>query len=81
MPKIKQTIIVNKKVAKTRKQALKKAKPHADRIYTSRETSQSFRFRQRPPKDFNSNSFVTVQVGPGVSVVLGDLKLKKRRKK
>ncbi len=79
MPKVKQTIIVNKEVASTRKKALRMIKPFADRIYTSRETSQSFRFRQRPPKDFYPESFVTVHIAPGISVVLGDLRRKKRK--
>lgn len=81
MPKVKQTVIVNKSVARTLKKALKKAKPHTDRVYTSRETQQSFRFRQRPPKDFYPESFITVQAEPGVSVVLGDLRKEKRKKK
>jgi hypothetical protein len=73
-PTIKQTIIVKKEVAKTRKQAEKLARLHADRIYTSRETSQSYRFRQRNPKDFDPKSFVTVKMEPGISIVLGKLK-------
>lgn len=72
--RVKQTIIVSKSVVKTRKQAAKLAKPHATKMYTSRETSTSFRFRQRKPSDFKSNTFITAKVAPGVSVVLGVLK-------
>ena len=77
-PSVKQTIIVKKTVAKTRKQAAALAKPHAERLYTSRETSQSFRFRQRPPEDFKPKTFKTIQVEPGVSIVIGKLKRRKK---
>lgn len=74
-----QTIIVQKSVASTRKKAERIADKHAKRaIYTSRETGKSFRFRQRPPKDFVKTSFRTVKVEPGVSLVFGTLKRGKK---
>lgn len=71
-----QTVIVSKAVAKTRQKAEQLARSHADRIYTSRETSSSWRFRQRPPSDFKKGSFRTFHVpnAPGVTLIYGDLK-------
>ena len=59
-----QTVIVSKDVARTRAKATKVARKFANRIYTSRETKTSWRFRQRPPKDFVQKSFRTFPV-PG----------------
>lgn len=75
-----QTVIVSKKVAKTRAGATKVARKYANRIYTSRETKTSWRFRQRPPKDFVQKSFRTFPVpgSPGISLVYGTLKKPKR---
>lgn len=70
-----QTIIVSKDIAKTRPSAKKKAERHRRRaIYTSRETSQSYRFRQRPPRDFVAGTFRTKKIEPGISLVFGRLK-------
>ena len=70
-----QTIIVSKAVAPTREAAKTLARKHARRIYTSRETKTSWRFRQRPPEDFDVRSFRTFKIpGEGVSLVYGDLK-------
>lgn len=71
-----QTVIVSKTVAKTRVKAERLARPHANRIYTSRETSHSWRFRQRPPSDFKKGSFRTFHLPgfPGITLVYGDLK-------
>lgn len=71
-----QTVIVSKSRTKSRSKAEKIARKHASRMYTSRETKSSFRFRQRPPKDFVEGSFRTFQVPDeeGVSLVYGDLK-------
>jgi len=69
-----QTVIVSKDVADSRAKATKIAHAHASRIYTSRETGSSFRFRQRPPGDFKPGSFKTRQIREGVSVVTGELK-------
>jgi len=78
-----QTIIVSKSVAKTRAKAERLARPHAQRIYTSRETSHSWRFRQRPPTDFKKGSFRTFPLPghPGIALVYGDLKAGKIGKK
>ena len=74
-----QTIIVSKSVASTRKKAERLAKPHARRIYTSRETSSSWRFRQRPPSDFVAKSFKSFPLpsDPGIVLVYGKLKRNK----
>lgn len=73
-----QSVIVDKSVAKDRKTAKEIARKFANRIYTSRETSDSFRFRQRPPEDFEKGSFKTKKIPKaGVSLVYGKLKKKK----
>lgn len=69
-----QTVIVSKKTAKTRARAEDVARMYANRIYTSRETTTSWRFRQRPPEDFRKNSFRTKKLEGGVSLVYGTLK-------
>jgi len=75
-----QTVIVSKQLTKSRRKATDIARPLANRIYTSRETKTSFRFRQRPPSDFVKGSFRTFQVPdhPGVAYVYGKLKRGKR---
>jgi hypothetical protein len=55
----KQTIIVPKSLASTRKEAERLARRYADRLYTVRETKDSWRFRQRPPDCFVPGSFRT----------------------
>jgi len=74
-----QTIIVSKATASTRKRAEKLARPHARRIYTSRETSASWQFRQRPPSDFVKGSFKSFPLPqePGIVLVYGKLKRNK----
>ena len=71
-----QTIIVSKSRASTRKRAEKLARPHARRLYTSRETGVSWRFRQRPPSDFIKGSFRSFPLPnePGVVLVYGKLR-------
>lgn len=67
-----QSVIVKKSRAKTRKAAAKVARKYADRIYTSRETETSFRFRQRPP-----SCFLTIKtkcLDNGICLVVGKLK-------
>ena len=44
------------------------------KIYTSRETSTSFRFRQRDDDDFKKGTFRTAVINPQVSLVYGELK-------
>ena len=70
----KQSIIISKEYAKTRKRAKEIAKRYADRIYTIRETSTSWRFRQRPPSDFVKGSFRTAKITKDISIVYGELK-------
>lgn len=70
----KQTVIVKKAVASTRKKAARIARPHADRITTSRETGVSFRFRQRPTDCFIDGTYKTAKLPNGVSIVYGVLK-------
>ena len=73
-----QTVIVSKQIASSREQATEIAGKFANRIYTSRETGESWRFRQRPPGDFKSGTFRTFHVpgNEGVTLVYGDLKKK-----
>ena len=80
MARAKQTIIVSKTVAPTKEKARAIAKRYADRIYTARETSTSFRFRQRPPSDFVAGSYKTSKPRKGVAVVYGELKGKRGKK-
>jgi hypothetical protein len=79
----KQTVIVKKSAAKTRKAAEKLAKKHADRIYTSRETKNNFRFRQRPPGCFIQSTFKNFPVPPDgdVTITYGTLKKGAEKKK
>jgi hypothetical protein len=76
MARAKQTIIVLKAhpKVKTRADAKKIAIRYADRIYTSRETSTSFRFRQKPPSKFKKGTFRTEKKTKYVSIVWGELK-------
>lgn len=76
-----QTVIISKKIAKTREAAKRVAREYASRIYTSRETKTSWRFRQRPPDDFRKGSFRTKKIHDGVSLVYGTLKRSAKKKK
>lgn len=70
-----QTVIVDKSVAPTRDEATTVAREFGKRIYTSRQTKTSWRFRQRPPGDFVKGTFRTRPIrGRGVSLVYGRLK-------
>jgi hypothetical protein len=60
-----QTILVSKSVAKTRSGAAKVAGKYG-RVYTSRETDNYWRFRQRPPEDFKKGGYSTKKVAKGV---------------
>lgn len=73
---VKQTIIVKKTHpgVKNKEDAEKIAKKYADRLYTSRETEDSYRFRQKPPSDFKKDSLRTEKVNKNVSIVWGELK-------
>lgn len=71
-----QTIIVSKSIAGDLGAAEGLARPYARKIYTSRSTSASWRFRQRPPSDFVKNSFRSFPLPnePGIILVYGKLK-------
>lgn len=69
-----QTVLVSKGAAPTRKKATKVARAHADRIYTSRETSGYWRFRQRPPACFRGGFRSKKIRGGKVILVYGTLK-------
>ena len=69
-----QTVIVSKETAKTLAAAKRVAREFSNRIYTHRETTTSWRFRQRPPEDFKKDSFRTKKIDGGVSLVYGQLK-------
>ena len=75
-----QTIIVSKETASTRN-AAKRVAAEFGPISTSRETTTSFRFRQRPPEDFREDSFRTKKIEGGVSLVYGTLKAGKKKKR
>lgn len=78
----KQTIIVRKSAAGSRSAAEAIARRHADRIYTSRETSAGYRFRQRPPSCFATGSLRTFCVPDGkVCIVYGTLRKGAEKKK
>jgi hypothetical protein len=78
----KQTVIVRKSAAGSRSAAEMVARRHADRIYTSRETSSGYRFRQRPPSCFTTGSLRTFCVPGGeVCIVYGTLKKSAERRK
>lgn len=72
-----QTIIVSKRIAKTRDMARRIAAKYAKRIYTSRETSGSWRFRQRPPDDFVKGSFRSFPLPDNTDIILVYGKLKR----
>lgn len=78
MPKgAKQTVIVKKTAAPTRREAGRIARRFADRIYTSRydRARREWRFRQRPPGCFVKSTFRTwCKPGKDVCVVYGRLK-------
>lgn len=69
-----QSVIISKTVAKSKKEAVKKV-PDGFKTSDIEETEQSWRFRQRDPDDFMPNSFRTKQIAPGVTLVLGKLRV------
>lgn len=82
MRRVKQTVIVKKASAATRKAAEKIARRHADRIYTSRETTDSWRFRQRPPSCFVRGTLRMFLLPNGkVIIVYGTLKTGAEKRK
>ena len=70
----KQTIIVNKRVAKSKAAARMLAKPFAGKLPAAMETGQSYRFRQENPEKFDKSTFRTAKAADGISIVYGRLK-------
>lgn len=66
-----QTVILSKQEFPTLKEAKNWCKNHDFKVYTSRETSTSWRFRQAPPDDFVEGSFRTKNISAGVSIIIG----------
>lgn len=80
MTRVKQTIIVEKNARiDTREEAVQIAKKYADRIYTSRETDSSFRFRQISPTKVDPDTYKTFHPKPGVAIVTAELKKGKKK--
>ena len=86
-----QTLILSKTVFKTMAAAAKWVRDHGFKVGTSKgkvpvakpapeETSTSFRFRQRPPGDFQAGTLRTIRLTEGVSAVVGRLKRQAARK-
>ena len=69
-----QTLIMSKSQFSTRESALNWAKQHGFKSETIRETSNSWRIRQRPPSDFIQTSFRVTNLTNGVNAVIGHLK-------
>lgn len=81
-----QTVTVNKAVAEGRKDAEKLVKKHfKKRTYTSRETKNTWRFRQRPPecfsKFFGQKCIPIRGVKNGVCLLYGKLKKGAKKRK
>lgn len=68
------TVIVKKTKGMTLEEAKKEALKHVKSVPTNRETSTSWRFRQRNPEDFVQTSFWTKPLNDKVSLVFGKLK-------
>jgi hypothetical protein len=69
-----QTLIMAKSRFPTRASAKKWAKDNGFKGDTVRETTNSWRLRQRPPEDFIQTSFKIVNMTTGVQAVIGHLK-------
>lgn len=68
-----QTLIFSKKNFPTKESALSWAKENHFNSDTIRETTNSWRIRQRPPSDFAQTSFRLKSFMTGVSAVVGHL--------
>lgn len=71
-----QTLIFSKEKFPTREAATNWAKGHGFSADTIRETTSSWRIRQKPPEDFENGTFITITFGntSGVQGVTGKLK-------
>jgi len=71
-----QTLIFSKSKF-TKEEAISWAKSHDFKYNSVRETSDSWRLRQRPPEDFDQSTFRTITLSEGISAVIGKLKQEK----
>lgn len=71
-----QTLIFSKSKFKSAEDAKSWAKDNGYRADKVDETDQSYRIRQRPPRDFVQSSFRTITLTDGVKAVVGHLKKK-----
>lgn len=69
-----QTLIMSKQRFSSRTSAKSWAKSHGFKSNTIRETTNSWRLRQRLPEDFKQTSFRTARLSEGVQAVVGHLK-------
>jgi hypothetical protein len=69
-----QTLIMSKERFPTRASAKQWAKANGFKSDTVRETTKSWRLRQRPPEDFIQTSFRVINMTTGVQAVIGHLK-------
>lgn len=81
-----QTVTVKKSLAPTRAKAKRIVRKMKKRTYTSRETPNQWRFRQRPPDCFKKEGYFAKcfdkgGVSQGVCLVFGELKRGAKRRK
>jgi hypothetical protein len=69
-----QSVVISKTIAPTLQKAESIAKRYVKRMYTHRETSISWRFRQRDDSDFIQDSFRSNNVKPGITLIYGELR-------
>lgn len=74
MARAMQTVLVSKELAPTRKAGAKVARRHGDRVYTSRETKNFWRFRQRPPSCFTGGFRTEKRADGKIQIVYGTLR-------
>ena len=67
----------DKKVFKTKEEAIKWVKDHNFKFSSVDETGTSFRFRQQEPSLFVEGSFRTIELRNGVKAVIGTPKKQK----
>jgi len=69
-----QTLVMNKERFRTKTEAKKWAKDNGYKSNDVRETTRSWRLRQRPVGDFVTGSFRTIDFTDGVVSVIGRIK-------
>jgi hypothetical protein len=75
-----QTLIFDKEVFPRAKDAKRWAKGHSFKHQKVDETTNTFRLRQRDPRDFVSGHFATIEMSPGVKAVVAEPKMPKMRR-